>query len=54
LDLSFQVKGQKPPAPIRGLKASDAGDDDDEDDDDKGDDDGDDNAADLVPRNDIG
>ncbi|XP_060608176.1 cytoskeleton-associated protein 5-A-like, partial [Ruditapes philippinarum] len=55
IDAEFEkVKGQKPPAPIRGLKASDAGDDDDEDDDDKGDDDGDDNAADLVPRNDIG
>lgn len=53
IDAEFEkVKGQKPPAPIRGLKTS-AGNDDDDEDEDK-DEDGEDNAADLVPRNDVG
>ncbi|KAL4225289.1 Cytoskeleton associated protein 5 [Mactra antiquata] len=54
IDAEFEkVKGVKPPAPTRGLKAADDDDDDDDNDDNKDADEGDD-AADLVPRNDIG
>lgn len=50
------MKGQKPPAPIRGARPSDGGGDDDDDDNEEGGAGGedDDSAADLVPRNDIG
>ncbi|KAK3102168.1 hypothetical protein FSP39_009299 [Pinctada imbricata] len=49
-----KVKGEKPPAPVRGLKSGGGGKDDDEDED-EADDGGEEPAMeDLVPRNDIG
>ncbi|KAH3877159.1 hypothetical protein DPMN_001016, partial [Dreissena polymorpha] len=56
IDAEFEkVKGQKPPAPIRGLKAADGGEEAEDDDGNEGgggeDEDG---VADLVPRNDVG
>lgn len=50
----FQVKGQKPPAPIRGLEAAGEADDDADADDDDADKESDGpNIVDILPRNDI-